>query len=292
MFGASCSREDRVMKVKGRDNWSAKLTCFTCGLKGHKAAECASAGERRGQRQWCSLCKSATHKDANCHRRKRDEVKQAVDEEDHTFAFKVQLDAAAPTSAIRIKGLMVDSGATKHIITDMERFEEFDSSFQPKSHILELADGERTSGIALKKGTAKVRMRDNKGRDAVVMLQEALYVPSFSQDIFSIKAATAQGATVIFKEGQNRLIHKNGTIFDINTQDRMFYLSTLESDTDQCSVCYDVQTWHKILGYCNYDDVLKLESVTEGMKIKGKDEKSNLKCEVCIQGKFAQSRNT
>lgn len=174
----------------------------------------------------------------------------------------------------------------------MERFEEFDSSFQPKSHILELTDGERTSGIALKKGTAKVRMRDNKGRDVVVMLQEALYVPSFSQDIFSVKAATAQGATVIFKEGQNRLIHKNGTTFDINTQDRMFYLSTRESETDQCSVCYDVQTWHKILGHCNYDDVLKLESVTEGMKIKGKDEKSNLKCEVCIQGKFAQSRNT
>ncbi|XP_051793461.1 prolyl 4-hydroxylase subunit alpha-2 isoform X11 [Acanthochromis polyacanthus] len=210
--GASGSGEDSVMKVKGRDrrdNWSAKLTCFTCGLKGHKAAECTSIGERRDQRQWCSLCKSATHKDANCRRRKRDKVKQAVDEEDHTFAFKVQLDAAAPVNAERMRGLMVDSGATRHIITDMEKFEEFDPNFQAQSHILELADGERASGIALKKGTAKVRMRDNKGRDVDLMLKEALYVPSFSQDIFSVKAATAQGATVIFKEGQNRLIHKN-----------------------------------------------------------------------------------
>uniref|UniRef100_A0AAV2KWH4 Uncharacterized protein n=1 Tax=Knipowitschia caucasica TaxID=637954 RepID=A0AAV2KWH4_KNICA len=41
---------------------------------------------------------------------------------------------------------MVDSGATKHIITDIGRFEEFDPTFKPQSHILELADGERASG--------------------------------------------------------------------------------------------------------------------------------------------------
>ncbi|RCU34834.1 hypothetical protein DVA81_18695, partial [Acinetobacter baumannii] len=88
-------------------------------------------------------------------------------------------------------------------------------NFKPENHILELADGVRTSGIAVKKGTAKVCLRDTKGRIVDMMLMEALYVPSFSQDIFSVKAATAQGATVIFKEGQNRLIHKNGTTIDI-----------------------------------------------------------------------------
>ncbi|XP_077357483.1 uncharacterized protein LOC144032098 [Festucalex cinctus] len=205
-FGASSSGEDSVMKVKGRDNWAAKITCFKCGQKGHKAAECASTGERREKRQWCSLCKNATHKDAQCRRRKRDEAKQAVDEEDHTFAFKVH----EPVSTVNAKGLMVDSGATKHIITDIEKFEEFDPSFKPQRHILELADGARTSGIALKKGTAKVRIRNSEGRDVNVNLMEALYVPSFSQDVFSVTAATGQGATVIFKEGQNRLIHKDG----------------------------------------------------------------------------------
>ncbi|RXN12697.1 Retrovirus-related Pol poly from transposon TNT 1-94 [Labeo rohita] len=158
-----------------------------------------------------------------------------------------------------MKGLMVDSGATKHTVTDIGMFEEFDSSFKPQSHILELADGERASGIAMKKGTAKVRLRDSKGCIVDMMLMEALYVPSFSQDIFSVKAAIAHGATVIFKEGQNRLIHKN---------DRLFYLSTVTNEIDECNVCYDLQTWHEILGHCNYDDVLKLESVTDGMKIR------------------------
>ncbi|KAI2647409.1 Copia protein [Labeo rohita] len=268
-FGSAGLSEDSVMRVKGRDNWSVKLTCYNCGQKGHKAAECTSAaGERVEQRQWCSFCKSATHEDLHCRRRKRDKVKRAVDEEeDHTFAFKVEQVDNDPIGGVKMKGLMVDSGATKHIVTDIGMFEEFDSSFKPQSHIMELADGERASGKT-EKGTAKVRLRDSKGRIVDMMLMEALYVPSFSQDIVSVKAAIALGATVIFKEGQNRLIHKNGTTFDIRMYDRLFYLSTVTNEIDECNVCYDLQTWHEILGHCNYDDVLKLESVTDGMKIR------------------------
>lgn len=78
--------------------------------------------------------------------------------------------------------------------------------------------------------------------------------------------------------------------------DRLYYLNTAEpidesKDEDGCHGCYDSQTWHQMLGHCNYDDVLELESVTEGMKIKGKTDESNLKCEVCMQGKSAESRN-
>lgn len=69
---------------------------------------------------------------------------------------------------------------------------------QISSHRAELADGVRTSSISVKKGTAKVRLRDTEGRVVDMMLMEALYIPSFSQGIFSAKAATAQGVTVIF----------------------------------------------------------------------------------------------
>lgn len=30
----------------------------------------------------------------------------------------------------------------------------------------------------------------------------------------------------------------------------------------------DIQTWHRILGHCNYEDVCKLQDVVEGMQIK------------------------
>lgn len=53
--------------------------------------------------------------------------------------------------------------------------------------------------------------------------------------------------------------------------------------------CYDIQTWHEILGHCNYDDVS--ENVTKGMKTKGKIDQSKRHCEICIQGKFVQNSN-
>ena len=73
---------------------------------------------------------------------------------------------------------------------------------------------------------------------------------------------------------------------------RLYYLSTVEDENvDEVYGCHDIQTWHKILGHCNFDDVAKLEKVVEGMSIKGKNDKYNQNCEICTQGKFTQSRN-
>ena len=45
---------------------------------------------------------------------------------------------------------MVDTGATSHIIKDIERFKNFDDSFQPDNHFIELADSSKTNGVAVK----------------------------------------------------------------------------------------------------------------------------------------------
>lgn len=42
---------------------------------------------------------------------------------------------------IRRYGLMVDCGATSHIITEKNKFTRFGESFDPKKHYIELADG-------------------------------------------------------------------------------------------------------------------------------------------------------
>ncbi|TWW73992.1 hypothetical protein D4764_15G0013880 [Takifugu flavidus] len=158
-FRTASTDEDSVMRARGKSGGDVRLPCYSCGQKGHKAIECPAAGQRSVQRQWCSFCKSSTHKEVG------------------------QVDGD-PVSRPQKRGLMVDTGATSHIVTDITKFKDFDENFKPQKHILELADGVRTSGVALKRGAAK--------------------------DIFSVKAATARGATVIFKEGQNELIHKDG----------------------------------------------------------------------------------
>ena len=48
--------------------------------------------------------------------------------------------------------------------------------------------------------------------------------------------------------------------------------------------------WHNILGHCNFDDVLKLESVVDGMKVVGDKDKPAV-CDVCVQGKMTENRS-
>ena len=174
-------------------------------------------------------------------------------------------------------------------------FKRFDDGFQAKSHCVELADGTRCKGVAERRGDAEVCLIDSKGRHLNTTLRQALYIPSYPQDILSVKAATANGATVVFKKGKDVLIHRDGTKFHIHVHDRLYYLHTLnndddEGDDDQCKGCHDMQTWHDILGHCNYNDIQKLQDVVDGMKIKGSTQKPP-HCEVCTQGKFFQTRN-
>lgn len=67
------------------------------------------------------------------------------------------------TFDLKPKGLMVDTGATSHIVTDIEKLKETDGTFKPQKHVVELADEARTTGIALKRGAAEVYLRDNEG---------------------------------------------------------------------------------------------------------------------------------
>lgn len=305
-LGAESS--DSVMKTQGRSGRrpaktntrerykeDADMVCYKCGTKGHRAKECR-------QKTWCSRCKSDTHKDATCRRKDKDnkdrrdgasKVSEDAGEED--FVFKIRggetSSQGQSDSGIHERGLMVDTGATSHIITDMAKFKDFDSTFRPEEHSVELADGTRCSGVAQRRGNAEVSLIDSKGQRHRATLRDALFIPSYPQDIFSVKAATTSGATVVFKEGHNALITKNGTRFDIHVYGKLYYLHTEGESNDKCNACHDIQTWHEILGHCNYDDVLKLQNVVNGMQIKGKACKPEQECEVCIQGKFAQTRN-
>lgn len=294
------TNEDNVMKVKAKtfpakstsvkDKNMADIVCYKCGIKGHMARTCQ-------KKQWCSFCKNATHRDANCRRKPRQDNVRHVAEGDcnnkaYAFLTKDRDGDIQSGRNVKKKGLMVDAGATSHIITDESMFNSFDETFRSETHCVELADGTKCQGVAKRRGDAKVILIDSKGLHHEATLRNALFVPSYPQDIFSVKAATASGATVIFKEGKDILKMSDGTVFPINVLNKLYFLSTGNSESnDECNGCFDLQTWHEILGHCNHDDVQKLSKVVEGMTIKGKIEKPMKPCEVCIQGKFVQSRN-
>lgn len=106
-----------------------------------------------------------------------------------------------------------------------------------------MADGTRESGVALKRGDAEVSLVNSEGKRVKTMLKKALYIPSYPQDIFSVKAATANEVSINFRQGRDELIHKGGTKFDIKEYNRLYYLNTVNDETDDgCNGCYDIQT--------------------------------------------------
>lgn len=272
------------------DRSTTDLLGFKCGLKGHRARACHL-------KMWCSLCRSGTHRDVTRRRKKQrrdhDDARQVstmTEDQDKEDAFRVS-DGATGTN---VKGLMVDCGATSHVITDLGRFKRFDEEFQAETHCVELADGMKYMGVAERRGDAEVCMIDSRGKHLNTTLSKALYIPTYPQDIFSVQAATASGATVIFKKGENVLIHRDGTRFQIHVHDRLYYFHTVNHNDDKRDDerrgCFDTQTWHEILGHCNYDDIQRLQNVVDGMNIKGSANKL-LHCEVCHLGKICQTRN-
>lgn len=215
-------------------------------------------------------------------------MKQVNDEEEceHEYAFKA---SNLQQRGLIHRGLMVDTRATSHIITDVRKFKRFHHTFQPEKHFMEL-DGTRANSVALKRGDAEVNLMSCEGERVKATLRDALFIPTYPQNIFSVKAATTNGALVKFEQGHDELIHESSKRFEIKENNRLYYLDIVnknESDdtSDFCNGCYDIYTWHEILGHCNYDDVSRLQDVVEGMQIKGKFDKSKLSCEICTQGK-------
>ena len=246
--------------------------------------------ECRVKNRWCDICKNNSHNTTVC--RKRNAVKSVENTygdndnstDDHSFLFKIGVDLGE-TRSMDVQSILVDCGATAHIVNDRSKFIEFDKSFNPEKHFIELADGTRTNNVAMGKGTAEIDIIDADGIIRQSRLKDAPFVPTFKQNIFSVQAATENGASVEFKPGSAELVSKGGTKFGIRKTGKLYYLN---SSVSSSTATHTLHEWHEILGHCNTGDIIKMEKVVSGMKITDKRE---FDCEVCIEGKMTQYRN-
>ena len=99
---------------------------------------------------------------------------KAAAEEYSSFVFGIN---DRPQRTVESKRVMVDTRATSHIIKDTERFKNFDDSFQPDNHFIELADGTKTNGVALRRGDAEICLVNANGNMESVTLKGALSIP-------------------------------------------------------------------------------------------------------------------
>ena len=207
----SSVKAESVMKVEapGMSKRSHQIACYLCKTIGHKAYEC-----KQNKR---SICKSRSHDTKVC-RKKGDTVSNFSQEEEHTvnYYFKVGIEPNVEIPCNENVNLLVDCGATTHIVNDLAQFICFDKDFNPDEHYIELADGSRSNNIALKKGIAKVTLQGTNGKAYNIGLENCLYIPSNKQNIFSVHAA--KGASVEFSNNVSSLTKKDGTKFEIKKE--------------------------------------------------------------------------
>ncbi|XP_028394907.1 uncharacterized protein LOC114519054 [Dendronephthya gigantea] len=158
-------KEDSVLEVLGKSGKQdkGKIICYGCGKPGHKISEC------RSRNRWCAVCKNNTHNTERCQKKRtrkptndaskfvRNNNYYDSEHDDQSYLFGVGVDI---DNIDKVNGILVDCGATTHIVHDVSKFVKFDTQFNPERHFIELADGKRSNNVAQKRGDAEVEICD------------------------------------------------------------------------------------------------------------------------------------
>ena len=324
-----------------------KGPCFNCGGMGHQQQECSSPkqskwrGLCKNNSHFESNCRKKNKNNnggggkTNNNNNNNNDGARRADEKSHSFQFvmidhpetpaeesvevpdvETEHDAEDGVEVSKVAGvtfvnsMLVDSGATSHIVHDESMFTSFDDDFKPRKHCVELADGRKLSGMALKKGKVPVGFKDSTGTMRESVLNGALFIPTFPSDLFSVNGAVEQNPNTVVTFGSKQAVMKteDGTEFVMPKRGKLWFIdsyipSKVQPVTTKAVVdnppsdpvptpakkrSDTLETWHRIMGHCNKHDVLRLEGVVEGMKI---TTKTLDQCESCILGKETQTRN-
>ena len=185
--------------------------------------------------------------------------------------------------------LLLDTGASAHILSDPAYFTSFYESFIPAHSFLEMADGSKCTNLIENKGTAEISILDINGKKCKLILNNALLVPSFRRNIISFHHAVKDGFYFdLNKQGSEFMKNPEGNIFKIHTSGHLYFINNLQLINTVITRTLD--EWHQVLGHMCYADILRLPSVVKNMKISKSTPVKT--CEICILSKMSRKIST
>ena len=147
-------------------------------------------------------------------------------EDTHNFIFQASMQPPRVKKA-GTSALLVDSGASVHIMTDKCKFIRFNKDFEPDKQIMQMADGSRETGTVLCKGDASVLLYDVNGEPKEMIMKDALYIPSYKFDILSVQAATRKGVRVNFEPDHADLVTSDGSLFSVEREGNLYFIENV-----------------------------------------------------------------
>lgn len=232
----------------------------------------------------CDHCHVVGHKHADCwelHPEKkpvRNKNRSAAAHEADAGALM-----AHRSGEVKSDGWIADSGATDHMSSDRSIF----TSFTPYPEgIIPIRVANKQIMYCRGIGTVELISRiGNKTRE--ISLKKVLYVPELGRNLFSVKAANRQGATIKMSN-DGCYVKKGKTLWATGRSEKDFFHMNFETmpgieahitEKEQSSA---ETLWHQRLGHLNVPKVRAIIS-----KLAGKDQESPAAaCKGCVLGKM------
>ena len=122
--------------------------------------------------------------------------------------------------------ILLDTGASIHIICNNKYFSKFNETFNSEVNFLEMADGSKSNKIIKGYGTAKIPLTDIHGSNQHIIFKKCLYVPSFRKNIISVSLAIESNYKFEINDiGSETLRSPDGHLFKIHTRGHLHFLN-------------------------------------------------------------------
>ena len=236
-FAKFCRSNNNRKPHNPQPNASKVIKCYDCNKCGHIATECRNK-------------KFESHA-----RRSVRTEKQNLAKDEEYFSFFL-----GPFDDEGI-GLVLDSGATSHMINNREMFIDIDDSFSGKVKNANKTESGR--------GTVAFFDRDSNQVNRKLILENALFIPENSLSLVSISKLREAGAEVLIGP-ELSIIDKSGLEYPFRQEKNFVHWKFSEIDKtckENCLLSSSLKMWHKRLGHNNFTDLSKLVEHVERMRI-------------------------